>query len=183
MLRLRIPMRTFASAVLLAVFLALGLGVGAPRLARADAGNFGLGLIVGSPTGLSAKLYLASRGHAIDAAVGLTTIGADGLHVHADYLWHPFILARESSFDLAAYVGIGGRVLDHDRGHGHDDDFHIGPRAPIGVVFDFLRGDVPLDVFAEVALVLDFVLNDDDDEGHDGVDLDLNAGVGARYYF
>ena len=163
--------------------LMLVLALSAPRAARAEGGNFGLGLIIGSPTGLSLKYYM-SRGHALDAAVGLTTIGSDGIHVHVDYLWHPFVLASEGSFDLAMYVGIGGRVLDHDRGRGHDDDFHIGPRAPLGLVFDFLKSGVPLDVFVEVALVLDFILDDDNDgDDHDGIDLDLNAGIGARYYF
>jgi hypothetical protein len=156
--------------------------VAAPRSARAEGGNFGLGLIIGSPTGLSLKYYL-SKGHAFDAAVGLTTIGADGLHVHADYLWHPFILASEGSFDLAFYVGIGGRLLDHDRGRGHEDDFHLGARGPVGLVFDFLKSGVPLDVFVEVALIVDFIFDNDKGDDHDGVDLDLNAGIGARYYF
>jgi hypothetical protein len=164
------------------VLIAFLLASSAPRAARAEGGNFGLGLIIGSPTGVSLKYYI-SKGHAIDAAVGLTTIGNDGLHIHADYLWHPWVLASEGSFDLAAYLGLGGRVLDHDRGRGRDDDFHLGVRGPVGLVFDFLKSGVPLDVFVEVALVLDFVINDDDGDDHDNVDLDLNAGIGARYYF
>jgi hypothetical protein len=164
------------------VLIAFLLALSAPRPARAEGGNFGLGLIIGSPTGVSLKYYF-SKGHAVDGAIGLTTIGNNGLQVHADYLWHPWVLAAEPSFDLAVYLGIGARLLDHDRGRGRDDDFHIGARGPVGLVFDFLKSGVPLDVFVEVALVLDFVIGGDDGDDHDSVDLDLNAGIGARYYF
>jgi hypothetical protein len=172
-------MRTLLSLAVLVAALS------APRLARAQGGNFGLGIIIGSPTGLSAKYYLTEgKGHAIDAALGLATLGNHGIHIHVDYLWHPLVLAREESFDLAMYVGLGGRLLDHDRGRNSDDHFHVGLRGPVGLVFDFLRGGVPIDVFVEVALVLDFVLDDDNGRGdEDEIDLDLNAGIGARYYF
>jgi hypothetical protein len=176
-------MRTLLKPAILAVVVVGTLS--ASREARAQGGNFGLGIIIGSPTGLSAKYYLSEgKGHAIDAALGLATLGNHGIHVHVDYLWHPLVLAREESFDLAMYVGLGGRLLDHDRGRDFDDHFHVGARAPLGLVFDFLRGGVPIDVFVEVALVLDFILDDDNGRGdEDSIDLDLNAGIGARYYF
>src|SRR5688572_28336210 len=75
--------------------------------ARAEGGPFGLGVIVGSPTGVSAKLYL-NRTNAIDGAIGLSVLGAGGLHVHADYLWHPLMLARDDAFFLPLYIGAGG---------------------------------------------------------------------------
>jgi hypothetical protein len=78
------------------------------------------------------------------------------------------------------HLGVGFRLLDHDRGRDDDDDFHIGVRGPIGLTFDF--NEVPLDVFLEIALILDF----HGDHGADddaNIDLDLNAGVGVRYYF
>ena len=38
---------------------------------------------------------------------------------------------------MPAYVGIGGRILDHDRGRGGDDDFHVGLRGVAGIMFEF----------------------------------------------
>lgn len=165
--------RTLALAALLSTAVA--------RPVHAAGGDFGLGLIIGSPTGISGKYYL-EKAHAIDFAAGGTLIGSRGLGVHADYLWHPVVLAREQAFDLALYAGIGGRLLDHNRKN-RDDDLHLGARLPVGVVFDFMKGSIPLDVFVELALVLDYVIDDDEYDDHDTFDVDLNAGLGARYYF
>lgn len=168
------PVRRFLGVAVVASVVLLA----APRAARAEGGPFGLGLIIGSPTGLSLKYYLGESGQAIDGAVGLAFVGASGIHVHADYLWHPFILTSDPSFTLPMHVGVGARILDRNGGRGHDDNLRVGLRAPVGITFDFK--DVPLDVFAEVALVLDF--HGDEGSG-DHVSLDLNGGVGVRYYF
>lgn len=164
---------TLAAVVGLAVLAAW------PGLARGESGAFGLGLIIGSPTGLSAKYYLNER-NSIDAALGGAFVGSHGIHIHADYLWLPAVLAREASFDLGLYLGVGGRMLSHNR-KDRDDDLHVGVRAPVGIVFDFGAGNVPIDVFAEIAVVLDLLILDEGDDDH-GV-ADLNAGIGVRYYF
>lgn len=167
------PTRIAFLSILLA---AAGLTAAAPRAARAqpaEKGVLGVGLIVGEPTGVSAKYYL-SDDRAIDLAVGGAIVGR-GIQVHSDFLWHPWILEQKESFALPLYLGVGGRILDHNGGGEDDDDVHIGVRAPVGVLFDFTR--VPLDVFAELAGLLDFRT-----EG-DPFGVALNAGIGARYYF
>jgi hypothetical protein len=55
----------------------------------------------------------------------------------------------------------------------------LGVRAPLGIAFDF--NNVPLDAFVELALVIDFLV--DDYYGGDDVDGDLNAAIGLRYWF
>jgi hypothetical protein len=152
--------------------------VGQVREAHAqgtEKGVFGLGIILGEPTGISAKLYLSDN-TAVDAAVGGAFIGG-GLHVHGDFLLHPWVLENRDTFVLPAYVGVGARLLDHDRGA--EGDFHIGARGVIGMLFDFK--EIPIDVFVEAAAVLDLRLADDDT--HSGLGLGINAGAGARYYF
>jgi hypothetical protein len=162
---------------LAAAAVALVALVAAPRTAAAEGGPFGLGLIIGSPTGISGKYYLGGSGNAMDFAVGGAVASNRGLHVHADYLWHPVMLTRDDSFNLPLHVGVGVRLLDHDDGgKSGDDDFHVGVRVPGGITFDFT--EVPLDVFIEIALVADFRSDHNDSFG-----LDLNAGVGVRYYF
>ena len=49
------------------------LAVAAPGRARADGGPFGIGLIIGSPTGISAKYYLGESGN--NAIKGVDVIG------------------------------------------------------------------------------------------------------------
>jgi hypothetical protein len=170
--------RAIVCVAMLAV-LAGSSGIAAAQAEQGvDKGVFGIGIIVGEPTGVSAKLYLGGDSNmAIDAAAGSAVVGG-GLQAHADVLWHPFILTDEDSFVLPAYGGVGLRLLDADRGR-TASDFHAGIRGVVGILFDFKT--VPLDAFVEVAGVLDWVFSDDDDEA--GIGLDLNGGAGVRYYF
>jgi hypothetical protein len=138
----------------------------------ADKGVLGLGLIVGEPTGVCAKYYLADD-TAIDAAVGGAIIGR-GIQVHADYLWHPWLLEQKETFVMPAYVGVGARLLNQTGGQ-NDDHVALGVRVPVGIMFDFTK--IPLDVFVEVAGVLDYRSKGD------AFGVDINAGAGARYYF
>lgn len=152
--------------------------------------TFGIGLMFGAPTGLTGKYFL-SPSTALDFGVG-TIYGyreRRGLHLHADHLWHPFNLTKTEAFELPLYFGIGGRLLYGDRCYryeGRDCDYYyrsytaLGVRAPLGISFDFNK--VPLDIFIEFALVLDFLV--DRDSRYDGpVYADVNGAIGIRYYF
>ena len=100
----------------LSILLAAALAVAAPAVSAqpAEKGVLGVGLIVGEPTGVSAKYYL-SDDRAIDLAVGGAIVGR-GIQVHSDFLWHPWILEQKESFALPLYLGVGGRILDHNGG-------------------------------------------------------------------
>jgi len=151
----------------------------APGIARADGvekGAFGLGLIIGEPTGLTAKLYLDDD-TAVQAAIGSAFISG-GLQAHADFLWHPWILEERDSFALPAYIGPGVRLIQYDQGDGGDDYFAVGARAVAGFLFDFKT--VPLDAFVEIAGVFEYAFGND---AEDGFGIALNAGAGVRYYF
>lgn len=140
--------------------------------ARAEKGTLGVGLILGEPTGVSAKLYLRDD-QAIQAAVGAAFVGG-GIHLHADYVFHPFILQTRESFVLLFYLGPGVRVIDYspDRDTSY---FAVGLRAVGGMLFDFTT--VPLDAFVEAGAVFEYGF-----KGHGG-DIRLNAAAGVRYYF
>jgi hypothetical protein len=170
----------------IALLAAAALGIGTQSAAAqemgsepgAEKGTFGVGLIIGEPTGVSMKLYL-SDDQAIDGAVGFTAV-ASGIHAHADYLWHPWIVEERESFVIPIYLGPGVRLLQRDRGRGADDGLQIGLRGVAGFLFDFT--EIPLDVFAEVAIIGDLRFATDDDD-YNGLGVSLNAGLGARYYF
>jgi hypothetical protein len=140
-----------------------------------EKGALGVGIILGEPTGIAAKLYLADD-TALAGGVGFAFVEG-GLHAHVDFLWHPWVLDDADAFVLPAYVGVGGRLLDEDQGGGVDV-FHLGARVVAGMLFDFK--EVPIDAFVEIAGVLDYAFSDDPDGG---VGLGLNSGIGARYYF
>ena len=138
-----------------------------------EKGTLGVGIIIGEPVGVCARLYLQDD-RAIQAAVGAAFIGG-GLQVHADYAFHPYILQSRDSFVLATYVGPGVRVIQYSDGTRGDSYFALGVRAVGGLLFDFKN---PLDAFFEVAGVLEYGFADEE-----GFGVAFNAGAGVRYYF
>jgi hypothetical protein len=130
------------------------------------AGRFGLGLILGEPTGVSLK-YFFNDNLAIDGAAGWSFRDETDLSLHSDLLWHKFDLISVPKGQLPFYIGAGARVKFRDNA---EDE--IGIRLPIGVSYIF--DDIPLDVFFEVAPVVDFA------PSTRGL---FTAGIGARWWF
>ena len=128
--------------------------------------GFGIGVIVGEPTGLSLKAWVTGSA-AIDGAAAWSLRGNSSLHLHADYLHHNFGLFSLQTGRLPLYYGIGGRIRFRE-----DDDHMIGFRIPVGI--DYLFANAPLDVFLEVVPLLDLVPE---------TDFDINGGAGIRYFF
>lgn len=139
-----------------------------------EKGTFGLGLYIGEPTGVSAKLYLEDD-RAVQGAFGFAFAG-DGFQVHADYVFHPYILQDKEAFTMPVYVGPGARFIQYRAGRDADRYVALGVRAVAGMLFDFK--EIPLDVFVEVAGVAEYGFADSA-----GFGVTLNAGAGARYYF
>jgi hypothetical protein len=142
--------------------------------------RFGLGLMLGGPSGLAGKYFLDGGKTAVAFGVGAyyQFRHHHGTHVHADLLWHPALLAVTPSFTLPLYLGLGGRFLDSHgwRDDQYDEHSHLGVRAPLGLAMDFRR--VPLDAFLEFALVLDLFVGHDDHPHSD-----FSGAIGVRYYF
>lgn len=179
-------MRRLTLAALLGLTFLLDTGA-----ARAEH-PFGLGIMLGSPTGLTGKLYLGGKPFALDMGIGVVHSfqeNFEGLHLFVDVVWHPVMLTRQPSFNMPLYLGVGGRLLRHDFGtyvvNGvpyNDSDTHLGVRAPLGILMDFKN--VQVDVFLELALVVDLIYLESYGpyrHYHDAVDL--NAAIGVRYYF
>jgi hypothetical protein len=160
------------AAVLVLAILAVPAIASADDERGVDKGTFGIGLIIGEPTGVSAKLYLKDD-QAIQAAVGGAFVGG-GFQVHADYVFHPYILQTRDSFVLATYLGPGVRFIQYSNGR-EEGTVALGLRATGGLLFDFK--EVPLDAFLEVSGVFEY------ESGDEGAGLALNAGAGVRYYF
>ena len=149
---------------LVLVFLALAL----PGLLSAQQDDFGVGIVLGEPTGLSLKKWLGGRS-AVDAALAWSFTDGGAFHVHVDYLRHDFTLIQVREGSLPFYYGIGGR-LKHD--NNAPDPTTVSARAPVGLSYMFQNH--PIDIFFEVALLLDITPESK---------LAVNSGVGFRYYF
>ena len=157
--------------------LLMTLLAGSAHAQAVEKGSFGVGLVIGEPTGIAAKLYLDDD-NAVQAAAGSAFVGG-GLQVHADYLWHPWILEERDSFTLPAYLGPGARFIYYQEGRDDNGFVAIGARAVAGILFDFK--EIPLDVFVEIAGVLEYQFGEAEEDK--GLGLAINAGLGARYYF
>jgi hypothetical protein len=127
-------------------------------------GRFGLGVMLGEPTGISAKLWLGETS-AVDGGVAWSFAQNPAVSVHADYLFHFFDVISVKAGRLPLYVGIGGAFSA-----GQDPD--LGVRIPVGLTYLF--DGPPLDLFLEVApIVLVFP----------ATTLDFSGGLGIRFYF
>jgi len=138
----------------------------------AEGGSFGLGVIVGEPTGISAKKWTGNS-NALDFAAAWS-LDSETFHFHMDYLVHNFSLIQVDKGRLPLYYGIGGRIRlaeDNANDNSNNDDF-IGIRIPVGL--EYLFADAPLDIFLEIVPILDLVPE---------TDFDFNAAIGVRYFF
>jgi hypothetical protein len=133
--------------------------------------DFGIGVIIGEPTGLSLKYWLDDE-IAYDGAVAWSYSENDSLQLHGDYLIHDYDLLEDD--ELPVYYGIGARLKfkDSDGSGRNEQHAMFGIRFPLGITYLF--DDEPLDLFFEVVPVLD--LSPD-------VELEINAALGLRLYF
>lgn len=146
-------------------------------LARPQDKGFGIGIIVGEPTGIKGKVWLSERtafdfgfgwslgGYSTDKYDKNMATDESRFHVHADYLWHDFRLIRADR-QLPVFYGFGGRM---NSGAGLDNS--LGIRGIFGIAW--VPESVPFDVFLEVTPVLQL---------NPSTRVGLNGGVGARFF-
>ena len=122
----------------------------APHTTHAQ-GAFGIGLIVGEPTGISWKYQLSER-NALDGALGFSPF--DRMRLHVDYLWlaRPFNERRLIlSYGAGLAVGFGKRWVDGRRGvFGYVvQEAGLAVRIPVGLSYTIPR--TPLEIGLEIA--------------------------------
>ena len=126
--------------------------------------GFGLGLVFGEPTGLSAKLWTSER-TALDAAVAWSFVGSGWLHMQADFVMHNYELFEVSEGALPLYYGVGAFI-------GLATDLNLGARVPLGLAYQF--EGAPVDIFAEIAPGIGLLPE---------IKFYIGGGIGARYFF
>jgi hypothetical protein len=129
---------------------------------KAQDKGFGLGIVVGEPTGISGKLW-TGHGNAIDGAVAWSFDDENVMYLHGDF--HKSYRYKVGRHRLLPYYGIGGRIEVEDKSK-------VGIRIPLGM--DYLLADSPLDFFIEVVPLLDLA---------PGTDFSINGAIGIRYFF
>jgi len=133
-------------------------------VAPAQNKGFGLGIILGEPTGISFKHWTGHK-TALVGAVAWAFGHENAFHLHLDYTLHNFRLIKAERHSIPFYYGIGFRFKDE-----HKD--RLGVRFPLGIIYMF--DDAPIDIFLEIVPIFDLIPK---------TALSFNAGIGARYYF
>lgn len=133
--------------------------------------GYGLGVVVGDPTGLSG-IWRMGDGLSVDGALAWS-IPDDRIHLHADCLYD-LVTYRDSDLpnvEMPLYLGAGARIrLGWDQKRSSSSV--LGLRIPLGVAF--LPEDVPIDGFVEIAPVVGLFPE---------TSFDLDAGLGLRVFF
>lgn len=139
--------------------------------------KFGIGVIIGEPTGLSGKLWV-SNNNAISFGVGwyvknyrFGKFDSDyeresRTHIHIDYLWHSFN-AIGSNRQFPLFYGIGVRINSGPQYPGT-----LAVRGVLGI--EWLPQGTPLDVFIEVVPNLTLISS---------TEFGIDAALGARIFF
>jgi hypothetical protein len=157
------------------VLLAVSAGSWAVPAAAAgvpDRGMWELGVILGEPTGLSAK-YWTTPNTAVDFGAAWSFEKDGNFHLHCDYLYHNFNIFKVDEGSLPLYFGIGGRVRFEDKNPLDDSKgTRVGLRLVLGL--EYLVAQYPMSVFFEVAPIVDLAPKT---EGS------MNGGLGIRYVF
>ncbi|UCC12430.1 MAG: hypothetical protein JSW02_02525 [candidate division WOR-3 bacterium] len=134
--------------------------------------SYGIGVILGSPTGLTGKMMLG-RTSAIAVNAGWSFWPSSGFHITGDYQFlFPGSFADEDGRpinSLIPYLGLGGRVRfksDDD----DDDDFQAGVRFGGGI--EYLP--TPMGIFIELYPVVNLIPS---------TKFAFEGGLGFRIYF
>jgi hypothetical protein len=126
--------------------------------------GFGLGAIVGEPTGVSASLPTGPN-TAFNGLVGYEFARDHNLTVLADYVWHHRGLIPVEPGDVSFYAGPGARLS-----LGRETE--AGVRAVLGV--DYTFDNAPVQLLLEVCPGINVVPN---------TLPHTTAGIGARFFF
>lgn len=128
------------------------------------AGDLGVGLMIGHPTGVTAKKILAN-GQALDAGAAWSVGGNTHFQIHSDWLFNKQDALYWNDQDpMDIYAGVGARMK-------FANDIELGVRVPVGLAY--YMHDRRLELFSELAPIVDLLPE---------TDLELHLLLGIRYY-
>ncbi|TAL36739.1 MAG: hypothetical protein EPN93_07920 [Spirochaetes bacterium] len=124
----------------------------------------GIGIMIGEPTGLTFR-------YRSFPVIGLAWSIENHFHAHCDYWVYTAPLAAT----LDWYAGAGAKFIAWEDNDGrrarHEPSSELGVRIPVGLSFMALP---KLELFAEIAPGISLLPS---------TAFDLDAGIGARWYF
>lgn len=156
--------------ILFSACLALSLALPA----FAESGPFGLGLVIGEPTGISAS-YRLGKAAMLQGTAAWDLTAPGGITFASDYL---FLFDKALKIEKTAiplYIGFGAKLailMGDGRSGGDDAPVVIAARVPLGV--RWLFDELPLEAFLELTPGIRLFPETAFDSG---------GGIGLRWYF
>lgn len=134
--------------------------------------GFGLGLILGDPSGLSARIATGPA-NSVNLIAGWDLgpyhrrcCGDGGdLYIGADYVWYNYNLIHVNQGRLPIYYGAGVNAFIANNSS-------AGIRAVVGLEYQFAQA--PFDLFLEVGPGINLIPN---------TNGNVSGGFGARFFF
>ncbi len=124
--------------------------------------DFGAGLFLGSPTGITGQVFLKN-----DRAIrGMLGVNGGKLDINSDYILILPNAIGNDRFSLNFFIGGGVRLR-------FSDPSRFGVRVPVGLS-TFFDDDELFEGFVELVPIVDLAPK---------IELDINGGIGFRYYF
>ncbi len=139
-----------------------------PTLAFAK--TWGLGAVIGAPTGLSANYFL-SEVRTVHTTLAYDFSGDDDLQIASHYQWRRNNLSFED-FKMGWFYGVGARLAFRDHDHHDDEDLEFGPSGTIGLFHEFQ--EIPLEAFLKGNLTVNVI---------EDTDVDADVMLGLHYNF
>lgn len=151
-------MRRFSACLLLAIVCGL---LAHPSQAQRPAGDTGLGVQIGEPTGLTLRFY--NPGGLTYDALAAWDFSDDFFFLNIHGLYEQ-PLNMEAPFPLVFFYGPGAYV------GARNEDVVLGVSGSFGLSLFF----APFEAFGQLTPRMDLVPD---------TDFDLGGGIGVRYYF
>lgn len=162
---------------LLSVFIILNILIPGIYAQGPKGKDFGIGLVLGDPSGLSIK-YWTTAENAFHVYIGSSYFGK--IRLGADYLWH---FDSFNSSVVKLYTGLG-LVLGFGNGSGiwyksNKDNFYYWSDNTVGIAargvlgLNIIPRNSPLEIFLELAPLVGLSPN---------YGINIDAAVGIRFY-
>lgn len=126
--------------------------------------NFGLGIYLGEPTGVTGKFYFAEK--MSFQGIASWSFYDEAFTLIGDVLFDIHDLSDNNDYKLPIYVGVGGKFAARDNNSG------FGIHAPIGIAWQSMKA--PIEIAFEIAPGLDLAPD---------TDFDIHGGIAFRFYF
>jgi hypothetical protein len=142
-----------------------------------NAMHFGVGPMIGTPIGLSAKLWTRPS-FALDAGVGYAWWNDSSYQVHGDLLFHSHHLTSHPSEDgaLGLYMGLGAQM--RLAGEVNSPNVQAGLRMPLGL--EYIFPSVRFGIYAEAVPIFNLGTTDQYFSGEGAFGFRFYWAAGSR---